>query len=115
MVRCLTLVSEHDFIIPPCDPNEGEAYVVPDVTDIARQSHELVTLHSLFTLFLPDVRAGPGRGTVAPLYCCLSGYYSSGEVLTATAGHATSSAVSAQQMYLLQFLNFVYVTYHMTV
>jgi hypothetical protein len=43
---------------PPCDPNEEEAYIVRvralefcgDVAGIARQSHELVTVHSLFTL-----------------------------------------------------------------
>jgi hypothetical protein len=29
VVRSLTLVAEHDFIVPPSDPNEEETYVVP--------------------------------------------------------------------------------------
>jgi hypothetical protein len=60
--RVLRLVAEHDFIIPPCDPNEKDGYVIPvralefsgDVTGAARQSHEWVTPHSLFTLSLAD-------------------------------------------------------------
>ena len=62
VVRKLTLVAEHDFLVPSCDPNEEEAFVVPvralefsgDVIGIARQSHELVTVHSLFTISLAD-------------------------------------------------------------
>ena len=74
VLRCLTLVAEHDFIIPPCDPNEEDGYVIPvralefsgDVTGVARQSYELVTQHSLFTLSLADdnCKIVHGRGRI---------------------------------------------------
>jgi hypothetical protein len=79
VVRKLTLVAEHDFLVP-CDPNEEEAFVVPiralefsrDVIGIARQSHDLVTVHSLFTISLADdsCKITRGRGRIS--FCNLS-------------------------------------------
>jgi hypothetical protein len=80
VVRCLALVAVHDFIIPPCDPNGEEAYVVPvraldfcgDVTGMARQSHKLVNIHSLFTLSLANDNCKITRGRGRIKFCNLS-------------------------------------------
>jgi hypothetical protein len=80
VVRCLTLVAQNDVIIPPCDPNEEEAYVVPvralefcgDVAGTARQVHEPVTTHSLFTLSSTAENCKLTRGRGGVTFCNLS-------------------------------------------
>jgi hypothetical protein len=74
VVRCLTLVAAHDFIVPPCDPNEEETYVVPVRAlefcgDVAAS---LVTVHSLFTLPSTAENCKLTRGHGGVTFCNLS-------------------------------------------